>query len=429
MKNQSFITRLSNGIPVILTKMEHVEFIAVNVSLKVGSRFETEKQSGISHFVEHMAFKGTKTRTAKQIVEEADNIGGCFNACTSRDYTSYYMSALKEDVSVVVDIISDIILNSIFPKDEIERERGVILQEIGNTNDTPDDVVFDRHFETCYPNQSFGRPVLGTQDTVYSFSDKDFINYIKTHYTTHNTVISIAGNFQNYEDICNMLEDKFCNMNNIQSNFQLTSAKYVPGFYLENRQLEQAQVVISLPSVDNGFVNGKIDKYIATNMYAMIVGGGMSSRLFQTIREKLGLAYAIYSYQSSYFDTGVFVVYAGVAPENVVTAIDNIFLEIPCKNKISESEIKRTKKQYSVSLRMIQENPMSMAKYNAKSFMNYGVVHDVDDILKIVNNVNNDDINSISKEMFNSISQSSFAIIGNVKENVKKTIFEKINVN
>lgn len=429
MVKVSKILTLSNGIKLIVQKVPQIESFTMSLWVKTGSRFELPEKAGISHFLEHMAFKGTKNRDAKQIAEEFDSIGATFNACTGRDYTSYYAKSLKEDLLVVVGLIADIICNSIFPEDEIEKERGVILQEISRTNDTPDDIIFDKYIECCYPNQPFGGSILGTPETVSSFVRDDFIDYTNKYYTGDNIVISIVGDFDESDSIKNIFEEKFINIRKTGNRLSYLPAKYTAGKYVEERDLEQLQLILATPSVDDGSSKGSSRPYITANLYSSIFGGGMSSRLFRRIREELGLAYSVFSHVSAYRDTGFFTIYTGISPENLQKTIEEIFSEVEKSTKITDKEVDMAKKHFAVLLKMLKEDTLSYAKYNARNFITYDKVFEIEEVLEIVHSIRRPEIEDFAHFVLKNLNNITYAVIGKVNSEIDGWVKKNINNN
>lgn len=321
------ITHLENGFRVGTDEMHEVETIAVSLAIGVGSRFESEDGlTGISHFLEHMAFKGTKRRTALDIAHEVENVGGYMNAYTSKEVTVYYIVALKENLELAIDILADIIQNSKFEQEEIEKERSVILQELANAEDTPDDIVFDYYYETLFPNQPLGRPIIGNKKTISSFQKQDFESYIGSKYHAGNMVLAVAGNAK-HEKVVELANKFFTNLNP-KKEVEIIPATYKGGEFIKpNKELSQVQFVMGF----KGFPTMHPQTYplkIANN----ILGSGMSSRLFQEIREKRGLVYTISSFENSFKDSGIFGIYAGTSPESLKELQDVLSFRIKKNN-------------------------------------------------------------------------------------------------
>jgi predicted Zn-dependent peptidase len=320
-QEQVEVTTLDNGIRVISQKMNETEAVTIEIWTGVGSRYERPEQNGISHFLEHMAFKGTKTRSAKQIAEDFDNIGGQLNAFTSREHTVYYAKVLKENFHDAIDLLADIIQNSVFEQQEIERERNVVLQEIAMTNDAPDDIIFDLYQQTAYSNQPIGRSILGPSKLVANFSQEDLKGYVAEHYHGANLVISVAGNV----DHQTVIEFAKKNLNNIPKGKRSDKepANYVGGEHREQRDLEQVHMTFGFQGTP--YLSDDVYKY---QLLSCILGGGMSSRLFQEIRENRGLAYSVAAFNSSYLDEGTFTIYSATSPEKINELLQSVCDEL-----------------------------------------------------------------------------------------------------
>jgi predicted Zn-dependent peptidase len=279
------LTRLPSGLLVVTETMDRVETVSFGAYVASGTRNETEAENGASHFLEHMAFKGTARRTAVQIAEEVENVGGHINAYTAREQTAYYVKLLKEDLALGADIIGDILTHSTFAPEELERERGVILQEIGQANDTPDDIIFDRFQETAFPSQPMGRPTLGTEDGIKAMRRSALVSYMQSHYAAENVVIAAAGNLR-HDTVVDLVVKHFADLP-AQKPPAYAPSLYSGGEYREARELDQVHVVLGFPSVPYGDRD-----YYPALLLSTLLGGGMSSRLFQEIREKRGLVYS-----------------------------------------------------------------------------------------------------------------------------------------
>lgn len=400
---------LSSGLTIATDHMDGIETATISILAKTGSRNETTKLNGISHFLEHMAFKGTLTRTAKQIAEEFDDIGGYFNAYTAREKTVYYAKVLKQDLEVAVDILADILQNSTLLDEEIEKERGVILQEIAQTEDIPDDLIFDHFQETAYPNQAFGRSILGTKEFVKTVSRDDLAGYIQDNYTYDNTIIAGAGNFD-VAHFNELMERKFSNLNTSLKKVQ-EEVKYVGGDVRINKDLEQVHLVIGYKGVSY-----RDPEFYAQQVLSLIAGGGMSSRLFQEIRENRGLAYSVSSFGSSYSDSGIFGIYAGLNENQVNECVDVIGQEVAkLTYQINDTELKRAKAQVRAGLLMSQESSVSRAEKLAGNFAVHGRYIDTNEILEKIDAIDLNAVHSIAKKLFVSQNNITVASIGKIK--------------
>ena len=428
MKEPVIIT-LNNGIRVVHDYIESMESVSVDFWFNVGSRLESPDINGISHFLEHMAFKGTSSRTAKQISEDFDNMGASFNACTSQQYTSYYAHGLGEHALSMTDILSDILLNSTFPIDEIEKEKGVVLQEIAKTIDDPDDFIFDQHTLTCYPDQAMGRPILGSAENVKSFSQDLLHQYMNQYYRGKNVVISIAGKY-NQDELQKFIESKFNSQNSLKEPNNIESATYSSGLFVEKRSLEQAHMIVGFPSFGDNNDIGNLQKTYTANIAAMILGGSASSRLFQSIREEKGLAYSVFSYYANYSDTGMLNMYAGFSPDKIEDILQSLGEELhKMSTEVSASELYRAKQHIKTSFLLKRENTASRASYNAKSIGRYNRYISSEYALNIIEKITLDDIQSFIKDIIRNIPNTAVAIIGNVPTLTKDTIIDIIKQN
>ncbi|MEC9462838.1 MAG: pitrilysin family protein [Pseudomonadota bacterium] len=361
-------TRLPSGLTVVTENMPHLESVALGTWIKSGSRNETEAEHGIAHLLEHMAFKGTNQRTARQIAEEIENVGGEVNAATSTETTSYYARVLKDNVPLAVDILADILTDSVFDEEELEREKHVILQEIGAADDTPDDVVFDRFSEQAYRGQTIGRSILGTPETVQSFSSGQIRNYLSRNYTTDRMFVVAAGKVD-HDAFVKQVEQRFASLPTTPSSTPvMDAARYTGGESRVERDLMDTQVLL-------GF-EGKayhMRDFYCSQILANILGGGMSSRLFQEVREIRGLCYSVYAFHWGFSDTGIFGIHAATGGENLPELVPVIIEELrKASEHIDGQEIERSRAQIRAQLLMGQESPAARAGQIARQMMLYG---------------------------------------------------------
>ena len=402
------ISKLSNGLRIATDYMSDVESVSVSIWVKTGSRNEDEKSNGISHFLEHMAFKGTKNRTAKQIAENFDDIGGKVNAFTSRENTVYYAKILKDDVETAVEILSDILQNSTYDKKELENERKVILQEIAMTKDTPDDIIFDYYNQTAFPNQPFGRDILGTVENVKRFKRKDLVNYVKKQYKTENIVISFSGKAKHKNNL-KLVKKYFGNLT-VGTNKNSKNVKYIGGDFRKQKKLEQTHAILGFSGYSYHHKN-----FYKANILGSILGGGMSSRLFQEIREKRGLCYSIYAFSSSSSDNGSFKVYAGLSPEKTNEFLDAVTEELKKATKnITTEELKRSVTQLKSSILMGRENTNSRAQKLGSDLLAYGKVRTIKEIMKELESITVDSLQELLSEIL-STEKPTIAVLGNIK--------------
>jgi predicted Zn-dependent peptidase len=348
--------------------MPHLESAALGVWIKSGSRNETEDEHGIAHLLEHMAFKGTARRSARDIAEEIEDVGGEVNAATSTETTSYYARVLKDHVPLAIDILADILTESAFEEDELEREKQVILQEINAANDTPDDVVFDKFSETAYKDQTLGRAILGTPETVVSFSPQQIRTYLGRNYTTDRMFVVAAGAVD-HDEFVKMVEQRFAGLPTAPiATPVMEPARYIGGNIRETRDLMDAQILLGF----EGKAYHARDFY-CSQILANILGGGMSSRLFQEVREHRGLCYSVYAFHWGFSDTGIFGVHAATGGENLPELMPVIVDELRKSSmNIEQQEIERARAQIRAQLLMGQESPAARAGQIARQMMLYG---------------------------------------------------------
>ncbi len=375
------INRLSNGMRIVTENMPGMKSASIGVWVNVGGRHELESQNGIAHFLEHMAFKGTKRRSALQIAEAIEDVGGYINAYTSREMTAYYARVLENDVELALDVIGDIILNPIFDPNEIEVERGVILQEIGQSLDTPDDIVFDWLQEVSYPDQPLGRTILGPADKVSKFSRDDLSGFVKENYTPDQMVLSAAGSVD-HNAIVAQAEVLFGDRK------PGNRPAFVPGTFsngerLENKDLEQAHFTLAFEGP-----NYKSPDIYTAQIFSTAFGGGMSSRLFQEVREKRGLCYTIFSSAGAYSDTGTLTLYAGTSGDQVAGLAEITMDELKrAADDMSDEEVARARAQMKAGLLMGLESPASRAERLARMVAIWDRVPDLDEVIARVDDV------------------------------------------
>jgi predicted Zn-dependent peptidase len=380
------LTSLPAGLTVVTERMDRVETVSIGAYVATGSRNETPAENGVSHFLEHMAFKGTHTRSAAAIAEEIEAVGGHINAYTAREQTAYYVKLLKEDAALGVDIIGDILTHSSFEPEEMERERSVILQEIGQANDTPDDIIFDHFQATAYPDHALGRPVLGAADVIKSMPRGTLTGYMGRNYANDSIIVAAAGNLH-HDDIVELVKKHFADLPpKAQSGFDALA--YRGGTFREDRDLDQVHVVLGFPSVGYGD-----PEYYPTLLMSTLLGGGMSSRLFQEIREKRGLVYSIYSFASPFKDGGLFGIYAGTGESEAAELVPVMLQELlAVQSHVTEAELGRARAQLKASLLMSQESTGSRCEQLARQLQTYGRIIPTAETIAKINAVTTEDI-------------------------------------
>jgi predicted Zn-dependent peptidase len=329
--------------------------VSLGIFAGTGSRFETPEEQGVSHFIEHLMFKGTYRRSAKDIAEMVDDVGGQLNAATDRENTSYYIKVLPDHLPLAMDVLSDMLLNSKFAVTDVEKERQVVLEEISLYEDSPDDLVHDLHLNSLWPGHALGRNILGTRETIGGMDRNAILEYKNRHYTPDKLVIAAAGNL-NHDHLIELVQQHWDSVQGHYSCLEDPTPIFVPGQLMQEKDIEQLHICLGTP----GFAI-ESSHFYASHVFNTILGGGVSSRLFQTIREDRGLAYSICSFPTSFRDTGLLTIYAGVSPENsreVVSLIRKIVEDIR-ENGVRPDEVKRAKEQLKAGLMFSLESSSS----------------------------------------------------------------------
>ena len=404
-----YFDTLPSGIKVVTEEIPTIESASVGIWIGAGSRNENREECGIAHFLEHMAFKGTKKRSALQIAESIENVGGFINAYTSKEITCYYAKVLKENVPLAVDILSDIISNSVYESDEIEREKGVIIQEIGQTRDTPDEFIFELLQQVAFSDTELGRSILGTVDNVSSFKREDFLRFTTNNYFSESMVVCGAGNIK-HQELCVLAEG----LKTIRGSSQKLNPKKIPFLGGEKRvekDLEQAHFAVGFeaPAI-------KSPQLYAGKVFSVLMGGGMSSRLFQEIREKRGLCYSIGTSFDGYSDVGLFLCYSGTSGEKIRELSEVIALEF---NKsltgITQAEIERAKTQLRASLLMSLESSSSRSERLARGLIIWDKIVEVQETISKIDNVSLQDVKEFSSRMFSNL-KPAMVLYGQVSD-------------
>jgi predicted Zn-dependent peptidase len=385
------LTRLASGLSVVTDRMPHLESASLGIWIGSGSRDEAPDEHGISHLLEHMAFKGTKRRNARQIAEEIEAVGGDLNAATSVESTAYHARVLKADVPLALDVLSDILSNPIFDVDELRREQNVIVQEIGATEDAPDDLVFDRLQETAFPKQAVGRSILGTPESVRSFNPERLRGYLSRNYRAPDMVVAAAGAVEHAAVVAEV-EKHLAGFAGPAAPTP-EPAHFSGGTRVETRDLEQVHIALALQGVPV-----RDEQLYSLQVFTNVLGGGMSSRLFQEVREKRGLCYGISAFHMPYSDTGLFALYAGTdeadAPELMRVVIDQIG---NTTETLDETEIARAKVQLKAGLLMALESSEARIGQLGRQMLAYGRPIPLDEIVAKVDAVTVDSARSAGR--------------------------------
>ncbi|MFD0049358.1 M16 family metallopeptidase [Actinomycetes bacterium NPDC127524] len=384
-----------NGVRVVLENIPTVRSVAIGIWIKTGSRNETPELNGISHFLEHMTFKGTTKRTAREIAESFDSIGGQVNAFTSKEYTCYYAKVLDTHASFALEILSDMFFNSIFDEEELKKEKSVVYEEIKMYEDTPDDIVHDLLSQAIYENHPLGYPILGTESTLETFTAETLNAYVHDMYTPDKVVVSIAGNVN--ESLVKEAEGYFGSYEGGKSRPELVKPSFHQNKLVRKKETEQAHLCLGF----EGLKIGHSDTY-SLIVLNNILGGSMSSRLFQEVREMRGLAYSIYSYHSGYQDSGMVTIYGGTGANQ----LDNLYetiqetLETLKSEGITQKELNNSKEQLKGSLMLSLESTNSRMSRNGKNELLLERHRSLDDIIDMIDEVTEDSVNTLGRKLF-----------------------------
>lgn len=384
------ITTLPNGFRIVTESMPGLLSASAGIWVMAGGRHERAEQNGIAHFLEHMAFKGTQRRSALRIAEEIEDVGGYINAYTSREMTAYYARVLSPDVGLALDVIADIVLNPVFNPEDIETERHVILQEIGQALDTPDDIIFDWLQEVSYPDQPFGRTILGPEERVSSFSRDDLRTFVGEHYGPDQMILSASGGVD-HDAIVKQAEAIFGGLKPVGAS-RLHPATFSSGEKREVKDLEQVHFALAFEA--SGY---RADDVFVAQIYATAMGGGMSSRLFQKIREERGLCYSIFAQSGAYEDTGQITIYAGTSEDEIGDLIGLTVDELKrAADDMSEAEVARARAQLKAGMLMGLESPSNRAERNARLLAIWGRVPGVEEAVARIDAVTTADVRRYS---------------------------------
>lgn len=387
---------LSNGVRIVLEPVNHVRSVSIGIWILTGSRNETEQNNGVSHFLEHMLFKGTKNRTAQDIAEAFSSIGGHMNAFTAKEYTCYYARVLDSYKEYALDVLTDMFFNSTFPEDELEREKKVIMEEIKMYEDTPDDLVHHLLSRAVFGSHSLGRSILGTEERLQSMTRETLIDYMNSYYIPDNVVISIAGNIE--PSFITEVEKRFKDFERPNQELNRTKPGFVFNSIVQEKEVEQAHLCLGFPGLA-----AKHDAVVSLALINSTLGSGMSSRLFQEVREKRGLAYSVFSYHNAYVDTGMFGLYAGTTKEQLPIlkeAIDQTIEQL-WNHSLTEEELKSKKEQLKGNILLSLENTNSRMSRNGRNELLLNKHRTLDDITEEIDAVDLQMIRQTLDHLFN----------------------------
>ncbi len=403
------ISTLANGLRILTVERPQTETVSLGIWVNTGSAYETADFNGISHFVEHMVFKGTGKRTALQISEDIENVGGQTNAYTSREFTVFYAKMLKNDIELAVDVLADLVMTPTFDAAEMSKEKEVVVQEIKQTYDDPSDIVFDYFQETAFANQALGRSILGPADKVRSFTPQNLRAYMHSNYAASNIVAVAVGNLQ-HDNFVHLVEARMAGLGR-HTGFVKDKQVYSGGMFVQKRDIEQAQVLIGFKGVDY-----HRPEYYHATILSTILGGSMSSRLFQEIREKRGLVYTVYSFTNSHSESGLFGIYAGLDADKISDYLPVVCDELKkiANEVVSDKELNRVKVQLKASMLMALESSSSTAEVIARQHLIHGRILPIKEIVARIDSVTKEDICRMAQEIFSGT--PTYTLLGNLQQ-------------
>jgi len=407
------VTRLENGLRVVTETVADVSSAAVGVWVENGSRFESHRHSGISHFIEHLLFKGTERRSAREIAEAIEGRGGSINAFTGKEYTCYHARILGEHLDTALDVLADIFLNSTFRNEDIDLERDVVCQEILDGEDCPEDVVHDYFLASYWPGHPLGWPVLGTKHSLANIGRGEILDFINRRYTAERVIVAVAGCVE-HERVVDLCRGFFAGMKNRLDEAPLDRPDFNPGVFVRDRELEQVHILLGMPGVSY------LDpRYEVAEVLIAALGGGMSSRLFQSIREEKGKAYSVYAFQGPFRDIGYTGIYAATGHESVAEVIDLALAETAAvaSEGLKPEELERTKEQLIGSIPLALESTDSRMFRLARNQMYFGREVPVEDVVAKLRKVSNDDIVALATEVF-AFDRLGVALLGDAEEHM-----------
>lgn len=405
---------LKNGVKIVTEKLPNVRSLSVGIWVGTGSRNEVPHNNGVSHFIEHMLFKGTSNHSAKEIAETMDDIGGQINAFTGKEATCFYTKTLDDHYKIAIDLLADMFFNSTFSEQNISLEKGVVLEEIGMYEDSLEELVHDILTSSVWKDNSLGYPILGTPKTLGKLSREDIIDYYKKRYIPKNTVISVAGSF-NQDEIVEYIKKYFENWNTDSTAVSdIKPAEFRQGITLKSKKSEQTHILLAMDSIEYG--NDELYSLLVVNN---IFGGNMSSRLFQRIREEKGAAYSVYSSPTSYLKTGLFSIYAGLNPSHTEEVIKIILEELDIlKNKgLSKEEISKSKEHLKGSYILGLEGTGSRMSAIGKSELLQGIIHSPDEMLKKIDDINEESVKNVIGKVFGK-NEKCLAVVGKINKDI-----------
>ncbi|MFI3166976.1 MAG: pitrilysin family protein [Bacillota bacterium] len=419
------VKEFPSGLKVVMNKLDGFLSVATGMWIGTGSAFESQKENGISHFIEHMLFKGTKNLTAFEISDKVDSVGGQLNAFTSRETTCYYTWTTKQHVGMSCELLSDMLFNSLFASEELAKEKGVVLEEISMSNDNPEDVCFDALFTKIYGDCSVGQTILGTSQNVEGFDKNAIKDYMQKHYNAKNVVLSVVGNieFEEVEALCEKyFESGFKADHNENLGYELPT--FTQGFVSNTKDIEQCHLTLAMPSICFNHKQG-----YEYSMINNILGGGMTSRLFQKIREEDGLCYTIYSYNSLNKNSGTHLIYTGINPKNIDKCLSGIFgvMQDLKKNAITKEEFNRAKEQMKGNMILSQESCQNQMMLAGKYMVMTDEIFNMEQRVESISKISFDSVVDIIQNQMFDFEKISASVVSKELIDIQSIIQSKIN--
>lgn len=410
---------LDNGLCIIGERIEHFRSVSCGVWIGAGSQYETPVENGLSHFLEHMLFKGTTTRSARDIAEQTDAVGAQLNAFTSKECTCYYIKVIDEHIELALDILSDMVLNSTLSDEELSKEKGVIIEEIGMNEDSPEDVVFEMLAKALFGSHPLGMTILGPADNIRNFKRRDLCDYHARMYRPGNTVLSLAGNYD-WERVVELAKRMFGSWQSGDTGSKMPHCELKYGVERREKDIEQVQICLGLQGVPAGS-----EDVFALSIFNNLFGGAMSSRLFQRIREEQGLAYSVYSYPTGYRDCGALAIYAGTGPDNAQRVLESLRseIDIALKDGVSEREFAQAREQLKGSYILGLESASSRMSALGRRMLLMGDTMNEDAVISCINSVTPDDVNRVMQQSLKG--EYAAALIGKGVDKLDLSMFGK----
>lgn len=411
---------LDNGLRIVGERMSGIHTVAVGIFVRTGAVNESPEENGYSHFVEHMVFKGTKEKNAAMLADEMDRLGGATNAFTSKESTCFYTKVMDEHLERGIELLADLVLHPDFPADDLEREKGVVIEEIAMCEDSPEDLVHEVLNDAQYEGHPLGQPILGTEEIIRGITREKLFAFVEKHYTPRNAVISVAGNYD-WDELVGLLNKHFGTWKGEAVTAPMPEAEELSNRLVRRKDTEQVQICIGYPAF-----KGNSPESYAQLILTTLFGGAMSSRLFQSVREKHGLAYSVYSYVNVYSGVGGMELYAGTSPETAQQVVDLMAAEVRklVRDGVTEDEFEKARESARISFVMGQESSASRMRGNGNVMLLYDRTRSNEEIMEKLARVTLDEVNAVARRIF--CAPFCTAVVGNLEEELSFAAFENM---